>query len=194
MAQSACRRRRALPPGLRRLRHDQHAPVDAPLDAQRRRRLDIIPAWKKFCRCRSPTMEELRDRTCARNWREKPSRRADRFFAPLGFDWRQESQPRGKTKLSKARASPSLPPCSTKRPSMPCSISLWRKIWKPTFEDSTTQGDEQAVQGNFLNPNVLLGQSDAGAHVASGNPGFGFATLCSPIGCASEVHDARRRH
>ena len=46
-----------------------------------------------------------------------------------------------------------------------------------TFEDSTTQGDEQAVKEIFCNPNVLLGQSDAGAHVASGNPGFGFATL-----------------
>ena len=46
-----------------------------------------------------------------------------------------------------------------------------------TFEDSTTQGDEQAVKEIFANPNVLLGQSDAGAHVASGNPGFGYATL-----------------
>ncbi|MGZ9272681.1 MAG: amidohydrolase family protein, partial [Candidatus Binatia bacterium] len=46
-----------------------------------------------------------------------------------------------------------------------------------TFEDSTTQGDEQAVKEIFCNPNVLLGQSDAGAHVASGNPGFGYATL-----------------
>ena len=46
-----------------------------------------------------------------------------------------------------------------------------------TFEDSTTQGDEQAVKEIFCNPNVLLGQSDAGAHVANGNPGFGFATL-----------------
>ena len=46
-----------------------------------------------------------------------------------------------------------------------------------TFEDSTTQGDERAVKEIFSNPHVLLGQSDAGAHVASGNPGFGFATL-----------------
>jgi N-acyl-D-aspartate/D-glutamate deacylase len=46
-----------------------------------------------------------------------------------------------------------------------------------TFEDSTTQGDERAVKEIFSNPNVLLGQSDAGAHVASGNPGFGYATL-----------------
>jgi N-acyl-D-aspartate/D-glutamate deacylase len=45
------------------------------------------------------------------------------------------------------------------------------------FEDSTTQGDEQAVKEIFSNPNVLLGQSDAGAHVANANPGFGFATL-----------------
>jgi N-acyl-D-aspartate/D-glutamate deacylase len=46
-----------------------------------------------------------------------------------------------------------------------------------TFEDSTTQGDEQAVKEIFCNPNVLLGQSDAGAHVANGNPGFGYATI-----------------
>ena len=46
-----------------------------------------------------------------------------------------------------------------------------------TFEDSTTQGDEQAVKEIFRHPHVLLGQSDAGAHVANGNPGFGFATL-----------------
>ncbi|HYA29022.1 MAG TPA: amidohydrolase family protein, partial [Acidobacteriota bacterium] len=46
-----------------------------------------------------------------------------------------------------------------------------------TFEDSSTQGDEQAVKEIFCHPNVLLGQSDAGAHVASGNPGFGFSTI-----------------
>ena len=45
------------------------------------------------------------------------------------------------------------------------------------FEESTTQGDEKAVAEIFRSPYVLLGQSDAGAHVASGNPGFGFATL-----------------
>src|SRR4029077_10690570 len=45
-----------------------------------------------------------------------------------------------------------------------------------TFEDTATQGDEQAVKDIFSNPHVLLGQSDAGAHVANANPGFGFAT------------------
>jgi N-acyl-D-aspartate/D-glutamate deacylase len=45
------------------------------------------------------------------------------------------------------------------------------------FEDSTTQGDEKAVAEIFQSPYVMLGQSDAGAHVASGNPGFGFSTL-----------------
>ena len=45
-----------------------------------------------------------------------------------------------------------------------------------TFEDSATQGDEQAVKEIFCSPHVLLGQSDAGAHVANANPGFGFAT------------------
>jgi N-acyl-D-amino-acid deacylase len=45
-----------------------------------------------------------------------------------------------------------------------------------TFEDTATQGDEQAVKEIFSSPYVLLGQSDAGAHVANANPGFGFAT------------------
>jgi N-acyl-D-aspartate/D-glutamate deacylase len=45
-----------------------------------------------------------------------------------------------------------------------------------TFEDVAAQGDVQAVKEIFCSPHVLLGQSDAGAHVASGNPGFGYAT------------------
>ena len=45
-----------------------------------------------------------------------------------------------------------------------------------TFEDTATQGDDQAVKEIFCSPHVLLGQSDAGAHVANANPGFGFAT------------------
>ena len=45
------------------------------------------------------------------------------------------------------------------------------------FEDSPTQGDEKAVAEIFRSPYVMLGQSDAGAHVASGNPGFGYATV-----------------
>jgi len=45
------------------------------------------------------------------------------------------------------------------------------------FEESNTQGDEKAVREIFQSPYVMLGQSDAGAHVASGNPGFGFGTL-----------------
>jgi N-acyl-D-aspartate/D-glutamate deacylase len=46
-----------------------------------------------------------------------------------------------------------------------------------TFEDTASQGDEQAVKEIFSNPHVLLGQSDAGAHVANANPGFGYATI-----------------
>jgi N-acyl-D-amino-acid deacylase len=45
-----------------------------------------------------------------------------------------------------------------------------------TFEDCASQGDIQAVKEIFSNPNVLLGQSDAGAHVANASPGFGFST------------------
>jgi N-acyl-D-aspartate/D-glutamate deacylase len=45
------------------------------------------------------------------------------------------------------------------------------------FEDSITQGDENAVAAIFRSPYVMLGQSDAGAHVSSANPGFGFATF-----------------
>jgi N-acyl-D-aspartate/D-glutamate deacylase len=46
-----------------------------------------------------------------------------------------------------------------------------------TFEDSATQGDLHAVKEIFSNPHVLLGQSDAGAHVANANPGFGYSTI-----------------
>jgi N-acyl-D-aspartate/D-glutamate deacylase len=45
------------------------------------------------------------------------------------------------------------------------------------FEETNTQGDESAVREIFQSPYVMLGQSDAGAHVASGNPGFGFGTI-----------------
>ena len=45
-----------------------------------------------------------------------------------------------------------------------------------TFEDCASQGDIQAVKAIFNNPNVLLGQSDAGAHVGNASPGFGFST------------------
>ena len=45
-----------------------------------------------------------------------------------------------------------------------------------TFEDAATQSDELAVKEIFNSPHVLLGQSDAGAHVANANPGFGYAT------------------
>jgi len=46
-----------------------------------------------------------------------------------------------------------------------------------TFEDTASQGDEQAVKEIFCNPHVLLGQSDAGAHVANASPGFGYSTI-----------------
>ena len=46
-----------------------------------------------------------------------------------------------------------------------------------TFEDCASQGDIAAVEEIFSNPHVLLGQSDAGAHVANANPGFGFSTI-----------------
>jgi len=45
------------------------------------------------------------------------------------------------------------------------------------FEETNTQGDEAAVREIFQSPYVMLGQSDAGAHVSSGNPGFGFGTI-----------------
>ncbi|MGH7843928.1 MAG: N-acyl-D-amino-acid deacylase family protein [Candidatus Binatia bacterium] len=44
------------------------------------------------------------------------------------------------------------------------------------FQDSREQGDEKAVGEIFRSPYVLLGQSDAGAHVAR-SAGFGYCTL-----------------
>ncbi len=43
--------------------------------------------------------------------------------------------------------------------------------------DLILKGDEQAVKEIFCNPNVPLGQSDAGAYLANANPGFGYATI-----------------
>jgi N-acyl-D-amino-acid deacylase len=43
------------------------------------------------------------------------------------------------------------------------------------FQDSVAQGDEKAVAEIFRSPYVLIGQSDAGAHVAN-NAGFGYST------------------
>ncbi len=54
-------------------------------------------------------------------------------------------------------------------------LALAEKL-ETTFEDCSTQGEEAAVKEIFCHPNVLLGQSDAGAHLANGNPGFGYAT------------------
>ena len=54
-----------------------------------------------------------------------------------------------------------------------------------TFEDTATQGDDQAVKEIFSSPHVLLGQSDAGAHVANATQVSASPQPCSPTGYAS---------
>ena len=141
-------------------------------------RLDIIPAWKKLSALPiAERVEKLRDTTVRAELEQetingKPidfSRRWD--LIGVRTVARKENQSlEGKT-IAEIAATQRKSPIDAM-----LDLALAEDL-ETTFEDSTTQGDEQAVQEIFANPNVLLGQSDAGAHVASGNPGFGYATL-----------------
>jgi len=141
-------------------------------------RLDIIEAWKKLSalpikerlvKLRDPAVRaELADQTV----NGKPidfSRRWDSISIKKVA--RNENQKLEGLSIAQLAASDNKSPIDAM-----LDLALAEDL-ETTFEDSTTQGDEQAVKEIFGNPNVLLGQSDAGAHVASGNPGFGYATL-----------------
>ena len=141
-------------------------------------RLDIIPAWKKLSALPiAERMERLRDGAARAELAKetvegKPidfSRRWD-LIGVSKVARRENQSLQGKSVAELAAAQRKAPIDAM------LDLALAEEL-ETTFEDSTTQGDEQAVKEIFCNPNVLLGQSDAGAHVASGNPGFGYATL-----------------
>jgi N-acyl-D-aspartate/D-glutamate deacylase len=141
-------------------------------------RLDVIEAWKKLSALPiAERVEKLRDATVRAELEQetvngKPidfSRRWDLIVVRTVA--RKENQSLEGKNIAEIAAAQRKSPIDAM-----LDLALAEDL-ETTFEDSTTQGDEQAVQEIFANPNVLLGQSDAGAHVASGNPGFGYATL-----------------
>ena len=104
-------------------------------------------------------------------------RQANQFLAPLELDLRSKKPRARKIKISKVKTSTSWRNRQSKQPiDAFLDLALGEDL-ETTFEDSTTQGDIQAVKEIFNNPHVLLGQSDAGAHVANATPGFGYSTI-----------------
>jgi N-acyl-D-aspartate/D-glutamate deacylase len=141
-------------------------------------RLDIIPAWKKLSAL--PIAERMQ-KLCDPNIRAELAQ-ATVHGEPIDFSrrWDLISVNKVARKESQSLEGKSIAEIATAEHKSPIDAMLDLALaedLETTFEDSTTQGDEQAVKEIFCNPNVLLGQSDAGAHVASGNPGFGYATL-----------------
>ncbi len=141
-------------------------------------RLDMIPAWKKLSALPiAERMASLRD----------PAVRAELARetvngGPIDFSRRWDlitvkQAARNENQSYQGKNIAELATAQNKSPiDAMLNLALAEDL-ETTFEDSTTQGDERAVKEIFGNPNVLLGQSDAGAHVASGNPGFGYATI-----------------
>jgi N-acyl-D-aspartate/D-glutamate deacylase len=141
-------------------------------------RLDIIPAWKKLSALPiAERMESLRD-AAVRNELAQETVNGN----PIDFSRRWEliavNKAGRKENMKLEGKSIAELAAAQNKSSIDAMLDLaLAEDLETTFEDSTTQGDERAVNEIFSNPNVLLGQSDAGAHVASGNPGFGYATL-----------------
>ncbi|MGH7887299.1 MAG: N-acyl-D-amino-acid deacylase family protein [Candidatus Binatia bacterium] len=141
-------------------------------------RLNIIPAWKKILSLPiDARVEQLRQPAVRRELDQATTQ-----GAPIEFSRRWDliivrKVARAENQLHEGKSIEALA-----REQGKLAIDAFLDLalsenLATTFEDSTTQGDEQAVKEIFANPHVLLGQSDAGAHVASANPGFGFATL-----------------
>jgi N-acyl-D-amino-acid deacylase len=141
-------------------------------------RLDMIPAWKKLTALPiAERMEKLRE-PAVRTELAQETVEGD----PIDFSrrWDLIGVKTVARKANQKFEGMSIAAIATAQKKSPIDAMLDLALaenLETTFEDSTTQGDEQAVKEIFANPNVLLGQSDAGAHVASGNPGFGYATL-----------------
>lgn len=140
-------------------------------------RFDEMPAWKNLMTLPlDQRKEKFRDPQIRRD--------LDRAMAeskPISFSCRWDSiaikkaaRPQNKTlegktidELARMQAKPPIDAL--------LDLALAEDL-ETTFEDAATQADEKAVRDIFNNPHVLLGQSDAGAHVANANPGFGYAT------------------
>jgi N-acyl-D-aspartate/D-glutamate deacylase len=141
-------------------------------------RLDEMPAWKNLLSLPLDLRKEkLRDPQI-----RFELGRAMESGKPIGFSRRWDlisvkkaARPENKSAESKsvderARAK--------RKPAIDAFLDLaLAEDLETTFEDCASQGDIAAVEEIFSNPHVLLGQSDAGAHVANANPGFGFSTI-----------------
>ncbi|MBF8254970.1 MAG: hypothetical protein HW373_1665, partial [Deltaproteobacteria bacterium] len=141
-------------------------------------RLNVIPAWKKVLSLPiDARMAQLRQAEVRRELDRDTTQ-----GAPIDFSrrWDLISVKKVAREENNHLEGKSIAELANEQHKSPIDAMLDLALSEDlatTFEDSTTQGDEQAVKEIFSNPNVLLGQSDAGAHVANGNPGFGFATL-----------------
>ena len=141
-------------------------------------RLDEIPAWKNLMTMPlEPRKEKLRD----------PQTRLELAKAttegkPINFSRRWDcivirKAVRAENKALEGKNVDELARAQAKSPIDAFLDLALSEDLETTFEDSATQGDLQAVKEIFSNPHVLLGQSDAGAHVANANPGFGYSTI-----------------
>jgi N-acyl-D-amino-acid deacylase len=142
-------------------------------------RLDEMPAWKKVMSMPSETRKKaLRSQETRRELAEEVvpgrpainfSRRWDSVFVNKACR-AEHKDLQGKSIAEIARS------LGKSAIDAILDLSLDEEL-ETVFEDSITQGDENAVAAIFRSPYVMLGQSDAGAHVASANPGFGFGTF-----------------
>jgi N-acyl-D-aspartate/D-glutamate deacylase len=141
-------------------------------------RLDPIPAWKKILSLPVDlVMEKLRDPSVRRELAQATTEGPAIDFARRWDSISVRKVTRAENKSCEGKTIAALANAQGKSPINALLDLALAEDLATTFEDSSTQGDEQAVKEIFCHPNVLLGQSDAGAHVASGNPGFGYATI-----------------
>jgi N-acyl-D-amino-acid deacylase len=141
-------------------------------------RFDEMPAWKQVM---TMPLDRRRERFL------DPAIRAELAGAmaehkPIGFSRRWDlitvkKAGRPENKPLEGKSIEDLARAQTKSPIDAFLDLALSENLETTFEDIASQGDEQAVKEIFSNPHVLLGQSDAGAHVANANPGFGYSTI-----------------
>jgi N-acyl-D-aspartate/D-glutamate deacylase len=142
-------------------------------------RFDALPAWKKLMALPlDARLAQLRDGAV----RSRLAGEVDDRTLPINFsrNWdlvfiSKTSQPENQLYQGKSVAEVARLLGKSNIDAL-LDLALSEDL-ETVFEDSTTQGDENAVREIFRSPFVLLGQSDAGAHVANGNPGFGYATF-----------------
>ena len=141
-------------------------------------RFDEMPAWKSVM---SLPLDQRKQRL------SNPGTRTELAGAmaeskPIGFSRRWDlitikKAARSENKIFAGKSIDDLARTQVKPPIDAFLDLALAENLETTFEDIASQGDEQAVKEIFSNPHVLLGQSDAGAHVANASPGFGYSTI-----------------